>query len=73
MPEPWELTDEEAAAEAAELKERRRAADRAAGRLFSEMHVLLDASDEEIDALEADDAAYVRRYRRHRNGTRTQD
>lgn len=44
MPEPWELTPEERAAESAALAERRLEADREAARLFS----LLDAEDYDV-------------------------
>lgn len=47
MPEPWELTSEERAAESAALAERRLEADREAARIFS----LLDAED--YDATDA--------------------
>ena len=63
MPELWELTDEEAAEEARLLEDELRAADRADASMYSEMHALLQASNEELDALPPDEAEYVRRYR----------
>ena len=58
-----DLTDEELAAANAELVERRREADRVAGYLYSEAHALLEATDDELDALPPEEAEYVRAYR----------
>lgn len=70
MPNPWEVTEEEMAAEVERLEGRRRVADRADAGLYSEMYALLDASEEELRAqlgkLPANEGQHIGEYRRRR-------
>ena len=62
MPEPWELTEEEVTAEKRRMAPRRDEADQDDAYLYAEVYALLNASEEELAVLPADEAESVREY-----------